>query len=188
MTIPFYTENIIEPLQQMLYDADTNGKWQPIIDYCEPLIESTEDDGVILCYTFALMEQALAIHVDDVEKTANECLGLLKRLKHTTGGTDHWKRMLKRCIKEAKRMESDVDSLLKKPIAELTSKEKSTLVYNLAQKGGVENYRLAAQFHKELIEIHKGDHDESYHYGNYISTNISKNCFACTYCNSVLWG
>jgi hypothetical protein len=79
LTIPFYTLNIYEPLQQMLSDADMSGEWQPIIDYCEPLIKTTEDDGVLLCYSFALMEQAMAIHEDDVEKTGNYCLELLKR-------------------------------------------------------------------------------------------------------------
>jgi hypothetical protein len=134
MTIPFYTLNIHEPLQQMLYDADNNGKWQAIIDYCKPLIEITEDDGVLLCYSFALMEQALAIHVDDVETTANQCLELLKRLKHTYGGTDHWKRMLRRIIRTAKDLKKKENDLLEIPYENLSTSDKSKLAYNLVKK------------------------------------------------------
>jgi tetratricopeptide (TPR) repeat protein len=168
MTIPFYTLNIHEPLQQMLYDADDSGEWGFIIAYCEPLIGTTDDDGVILCYTFALMEEAMAIHVDDVEATAIRCLDLLKKLKHTYGGTDHWKRMIKREIKNAKAFKQYDKTLLKIPYDNLTAKEKSKLAYNLAQKGGIENFKKAADMYKELIELNKDNHDESYHYGNYI--------------------
>jgi tetratricopeptide (TPR) repeat protein len=175
MTIPFYTENIQQPLQQMLYDADANVNWSAIIQYCEPLIDTAEDDGVILCYTFALMEEALAIHVDDVESTSKYCLELLRKLKHTYGGTDHWKRMINRHIKEANKLKQAENALLKKPISTLSKSEKSKLAYNLSDKGGIENYKIAAELHKELIELNKGNDDESYHYANYISCLYQSN-------------
>jgi hypothetical protein len=168
MTIPFYTEEIHEPLKQMLYNADNNGEWQAIIDYCEPLIENTNDDNVILCYTFAIMEQALAIHIDDVAETGKYCLELLKRLNHTFGGTDHLKRMIKKQIGLSKSITKKYNKLMDKPLANLSTKEKEKLAYNLAEKGGVENYRICAQLHLELMELNKDNHDESYHYGNYI--------------------
>jgi hypothetical protein len=168
MTIPFYTLNIHEPLQQMLYDADNNGEWQSIIDYCEPLIETAEDDGVILCYSFALMEQALAIHVDDVEKTGNYCLELLKRLKHTYGGTDHLKRMIKRLIRDDKDIRKKENDLLKIPYETLTASEKTKLAYNLQVKDGVENNKRAAEIHLDLIEIKKENANSYYHLANYV--------------------
>jgi hypothetical protein len=168
MTIPFYTLNIHEPLQQMLYDADNSGEWQAIIDYCEPLIETTEDDGVLLCYSFALLEQAMAIHVDDVEKTGNYCLELLKRLKHTYGGTDHLKRMIKRIIKADKDLKKKENDLVNISYEKLTTSEKSKLAYNLQEKAGIENNKRAAEIHLELMEIKKLTSDSYYHFGNYI--------------------
>jgi hypothetical protein len=159
MTIPFYTLNIHQPLQQMLTDADINGEWKAIIDYCEPLIETTNDDGVLLCYSFALIEQALTIYVDDVEKTGNYCLELLKRLKHTSGGTDHLKRMIRQQIRMAKDLKKKENDLLKIPYEKLNKSEKSKLAYNLA----------------ELIELNKDNHDESFHYGNYIKNLYKSN-------------
>jgi hypothetical protein len=167
VTIPFYTLNIHEPLQQMLYDADNSGEWQAIIDYCEPLIETTEDDGVLLCYSFALMEQALAIHLDDVEKTGNYCLELLKKLKHTYGGTDHLKRMIKRIIRVDKDLKSQENKLVNLPYESLTLSEKTKLAYNLQGKG-VENEKRAAEIHLELMETKKDLGDSYYHHGNYI--------------------
>jgi hypothetical protein len=167
VTIPFYTLNIHEPLQQMLYDADNSGEWQAIIDYCEPLIETTEDDGVLLCYSFALMEQAMTIHVDDVEKKGNYCLGLLKRLKHTYGGTDHLKRMIKRLIRTAKDLKNKENRLANLPYESLTLSEKTKLAYNL-QGTSIENEKRAAEIHLELMEIKKPTSDSYYHFGNYI--------------------
>jgi hypothetical protein len=167
MTIPFYTLNIHEPLQQMLYDADNSGEWQAIIDYCEPLIETTEDDGVLLCYTFALMEQAMAIHVDDVEKTGNYCLELLKRLKHTYGGTDHLKRMIKRLIRADKDLKNKENKLANLLYESLTLSEKTKLAYNL-QGTSEENNKRAAEIHLELMEIKNHTGDSYYHFGNYI--------------------
>jgi hypothetical protein len=167
MTIPFYTLNIHEPLQQMLYDADNSGEWQAILDYCEPLIETTEDDGVLLCYCFALMEQTMAIHVDDVEKTGIYCLELLKRLKHTYGGTDHFKRMIKRLIKVNKDLKKKENKLANSPYESLTLSEKTKLAYNL-QGTGIENEKRAAEIHLELMEIKKPTSDSYYHFGNYI--------------------
>jgi hypothetical protein len=167
MTIPFYTLNIHEPLQQMLYDADNNGEWQAIIDYCEPIIETTEDDGVLLCYTFALLEQAIIIHVDDVEKTGNYCLELLKRLKHTYGGTDHLKRMIKRLIRADKNLKNKENKLANLPYESLTLSEKTKLAYNL-QGTSIENEKRAAEIHLELMEIKKPTSDSYYHFGNYI--------------------
>jgi hypothetical protein len=167
MTIPFYTLNIHEPLQQILYDADNNGEWQAIIDYCEPLIETTEDDGVLLCYSFALMEQAIAIHVDDVEKTGNYCLELLKRLKHTYGGTDHLKRMIKRLIRADKNLKNKENKLANLPYESLTLSEKTKLAYNL-QGTGIENEKRAAEIHLELMKKKKTTGDSYYHFGNYI--------------------
>jgi hypothetical protein len=167
VTIPFYTLNIHEPLQQMLYDADNSGEWQAIIDYCEPLIETTEDDGVLLCYTFALMEQAMAIHVDDVEKTGNYCLELLKRLKHTYGGTEHLKRMIKRLIRADKDLKNKENKLANLPYESLTLSEKTKLAYNL-QGTSSENEKRAAEIHLELMEIKKPTSDSYYHFGNYI--------------------
>jgi hypothetical protein len=167
MTIPFYTENINQPLQKMLYDADKSGEWQAIIDYCEPLIETTEDDSVLLCYSFALMEQAMAIHVDDVEKTGNYCLELLKRLKHTYGGTDHLKRMIKRIIRVDKDLKNKENKLANLPYESLTLSEKTKLAYNL-QGTSEENNKRAAQIHLELMEIKNPTGDSYYHFGNYI--------------------
>jgi hypothetical protein len=168
MTIPFYTLNIHEPLQQMLSDADNSGEWQAIIDYCEPLIETTEDDGVILCYSFALMEQALAIHVDDVEKTGNYCLVLLKRLKHTYGGTDHLKRMIRRLIRADKDLKKKENDLFKVPYEKLNASEKTKLAYNLQVKDGIENNKRAAEIHFELIQIKQANADSYYHSANYV--------------------
>jgi hypothetical protein len=168
VTIPFYTLNIHQPLQQMLDDADMNGEWQAIIDYCEPLIETTEDDGVLLCYSFALMEQALAIHVNDVEKTGNYCLELLKKLRHTYGGTDHLKVMIRRQLRAAKNLKKKEKDLLKIPYEKLTTSEKSKFAYNLQGKSGIENNKRAAGIHLELMEIKKTTSDSYYHFGNYI--------------------
>jgi hypothetical protein len=168
MTIPFYTLNIHEPLQQMLYDADNSGEWQAIIDYCEPLIETTEDDGVLLCFSFALLEQAMAINVDDVEKTGNYCLELLKRLKHTYGGTDHLKRMIKRLIRADKDLKNKENKLANLPYESLTLSEKTKLAYNL-QGTSSENEKRAAEIHLELMEIKKPTSSDSYyHFCNYI--------------------
>jgi hypothetical protein len=175
MTIPFYTGNIHQPLQQLLSDADNNGDFQPVLDYCEPLIETTEEDGVILCYSFALMEQAMAIHVDDVEKTANQCLELLKRLKHTYGGTDHFKRMIRREIRKAKDLKKQENDLLKISYENLTLSEKTTLAYNLQNKGGVENNKRAAEIHKELILLKEQNADSYYHSGQYIISLYNSN-------------
>jgi hypothetical protein len=177
MTIPFYTGNIHQPLQQLLSDADNNGDFQPVLDYCEPLIETTEDDGVILCYNFALMEQAMAIHVDDVEETANKCLELLKRLKHTYGGTYHFKRMIQREIRKAKDLKKQDNDLLKIPYENLTPSDKTKLAYNLQNKGGVGNNKRAAAIHKELIEI-KQDAEKYYHIGQYITSLYNSNQLA----------
>jgi hypothetical protein len=177
MTIPFYTGNIHQPLQQLLSDADNIGDFQPVIDYCKPLIETTENDGVILCYSFALMEQPMAIHVDDVEATANQCLELLKRLKHTYGGTDHWKRMLRRIIRTAKDLKRKENELLKIPYQNLSTSDKSKLAYNLAEKAGIENYKRAAEIHKELIGI-KQDAEKYYHIGQYIICLYNSNQIA----------
>lgn len=168
MTIPFYTLSIHQPLQQMLADADNIGEWQPVINYCEPLIETTTDDGVILCYTFATMEQAMAIHIDAVESTANNCLVILKRLQHTYGGTDHWKRMLKRIIRKAKDLQKQENDLLKIPYENLTPSDKTKLAYNLQNKGGIENNKRAAEIHKELIAIKEQNADSYYHTGQCI--------------------
>jgi hypothetical protein len=168
VTIPFYTLNIHEPLQQMLSDADNSGEWQAIIDYCEPLIETTEDDGVILCYSFALMEQALAIHVDDVEKTGHYCLVLLKRLKHTYGGTDHLKRMIRRLIRADKDLKKKENDLFKVPYEKLNASEKTKLAYNLQVKDGIENNKRAAEIHLELIQIKQANADSYYHSANYV--------------------
>lgn len=167
MTIPFYTQNIHQPLQQMLSDADMSGEWQHIIDYCEPLIETTEDDGVLLCYSFALMEQAVAIYVDDVEKTGNYCLGLLKRLKHTYGGTDHLKRMIKRLIRADKDLKNKENRLANLPYESLTLSEKTKLAYNL-QGTSIKNEKRAAEIHLELMKKKKPTGDSYYHFGNYI--------------------
>jgi hypothetical protein len=167
MTIPFYTLNIHEPLQQMLYDADNSGEWQAIINYCEPLIETTEDDGVLLCYSFALLEQAMAINVDDVEKTGNYCLELLKKLKHTYGGTDHLKRMINRLIRVDKDLKNKENKLANLPYESLTLSEKTKLAYNL-QGTSSENEKRAAEIHLELMEIKKPTSDSYYHFGNYI--------------------
>jgi hypothetical protein len=167
MTIPFYTLEIHQPLQQILYDADNNGNWEKLIEYCEPLL-TEEADEVILCYTFGIMNQAMQIHVDDVASIGNTCLALLKKLKHTYGGTDHWKRMIKRLIKESKLVKDKENSLSKKPYETLTEKEKAKWAYNLAEKGGVENCRLAAEAHLDLIELRKDKDSEPYHMGMYI--------------------
>jgi hypothetical protein len=167
MTIPFYTLNIHEPLQQMLYDADNSGEWQAIINYCEPIIETTEEDGVILCYTFALIEQAKAIHIDDVEQTGIYCLELLKRLKHTTGGTDHWTRMIKKLLRADKDLKNKENRLTNVPYESLTLSEKTKLAYNLQGKG-VENEKRAAEIHWDLYEMKKHTAESYYHLGNYI--------------------
>jgi hypothetical protein len=168
MTIPFYTGNIHEPLQQMIQEADNNGDFQPVLDYCEPLIDTTQDDGVLLCYTFALMETALAIHVDDVEETGNNCLKNLERLQHLYGGTDAWKKTIKKIIRVAKNRKKGERQILSKPIEDLTTKEKVNLAYQLAEKGGIENNAKAALLHLELMQKNENVSDEPYHYGQYI--------------------
>jgi hypothetical protein len=168
MTISFYTKNIPEPLQQMLYDADSSGNFQPVIDYCEPLIESTTDDGVLLCYTFALMENALAFHVDDVTETGKKCLELLKKLQHTYGGTHHLKVQIKRGLKKAIYSKNASKQILAKPIDALTTKEKANLARQLADIGGVENNAKAALLHLDLMQKNENITDEPYHYGSYI--------------------
>jgi hypothetical protein len=168
MTIPFYTGNIHEPLQQMIHDADNNGDFQPVLDYCEPLIDTTQEDGILLCYTFALMETALAIHVDDVEETGKKCLEILERLQHHYGGTDAWKKTIKKIIREAKERNKGDRQILAKPIELLTTREKVNLAYQLAEKGGVENNAKAALLHQELMQKNEHPLDEPYHYGQYI--------------------
>jgi hypothetical protein len=166
MTIPFYTGNIPQPLQQYLLNADNDGNWQTVINYCAPLIETTMDDGVILSYSFALMEEALAIYVDDVEETAEKCLALHKRLQHNYGGTHHWKRMLKRIITDAKKLKIQVNNLLNIPFENLTTKQKSKLAYHLQDIGGIENIKRAAELHLDLIKIQNAE--TYYHTGQYI--------------------
>lgn len=166
MVISFYTGNICEPLSQMLSDADNNGNFQTVIDYCEPLIGTTEDDGVILCYTYALMENALAVHVDDVEAIGKQCLELLKRVKHTYGGTDHLKVQIKRAIRQAKLYKDAGKELLVKPLDQLSTKEKSKVAYQLAEKGGINNYKQAALIHANLMR--EDNLEVPYHYGQYV--------------------
>jgi hypothetical protein len=178
MTIPFYTLNIHEPLQQMLNTADDAGEWQPVLDYCEPFIETTTDDGVILCYTFALLQQAVSIHVDDVAETCDTCLTLLKRLQHTYGGTDHFKRMIKRVQRAAKQIHQKENNLLLKDYTTLSASDKSKLAYNLTSKGGVENCKRAAEIHFDLIELNKDTHDMEFHHGQYIVNLYKSNQLA----------
>jgi hypothetical protein len=113
------------------------------------------------------MEQALAIYVDDVQTTANQCLELLKRLKHTYGGTDHWKRMLRRIIRTAKDLKNKENRLANLPYESLTLSEKTKLAYNL-QGTSIENEKRAAEIHLELMEIKKPTSDSYYHFGNYV--------------------
>jgi hypothetical protein len=168
MTIPFYTANIIEPLQSLLNTADADGNFEPVINFCEPLIETTTDDGVILCYTFAIMEQAMAVHVDDVKSTANKCLALLKRLQHEYGGTHHWRVMLKRIIKEDKRRNQEVDNLSTLDYSTLSYAQKSKLAYNLQDKKDIENITKAVEIHKDLINHPDNNVNSYYHLGQYI--------------------
>jgi hypothetical protein len=168
MTIPFYTENIIEPLQSLLKTADADGNFEPIIDFCTPLIPTTTDDGVILCYTFALMEQAMAIHVDDITSTGNRCLTLLKRIQHEYGGTSHWRVMIKRILKEDKRRKQEVDNLSNIDYSTLSYSQKSKLAYNLQDKNTLEANTKAAAIHKELVDHKDNNQNSYYHLGQYI--------------------
>jgi hypothetical protein len=169
MTIPFYTLNIIQPLQQMLSDADNSGVWTDVIAYCEPLIETTTDDGVILCYTFALMEEAMAVHVDDITSTGNRCLEMLKRIQQEYGGTSHWRIMIKRIIKEDKRRKQDEDNLSTLDYSTMSYSQKSKLAYNLQDKKSIESITQACEIHKELIHHPDNNANSYYHLGQYIA-------------------
>jgi hypothetical protein len=168
MTIPFYTGDLKEPLNSLLSKADNDGNFQPVLDFCEPLIGTTEDDGVILCYTFGLMEQAMVIHIDDVTSTAENCLVLLKRLKHEYGGTDHWRRMLRRMIKEDKNRKKEENDLGKLDYKTLNYPQKSKLAYNLQDKNTIESITKACAIHKELINHPDNNLNSHYHLGQYI--------------------
>lgn len=133
-------------------EADNYGDFQPVIDYCKPLIETTADDNVLLCYTFALMENAISIHVDEVEATGKKCLEILKRIKHTTGGKDPWQRTIKKILRRAKDRYKVEKQILSKPIETLTTNEKSKLAFQLCEKGGAENFAKAALLHLELMQ------------------------------------
>lgn len=152
MEFPFDIKKLNKNLQEILNVERGKINWTLLVQLSKKERENDSSNvDLNFCYAYALFNESLNIHIDDLKETIEVCKKLINNFDLDTNSKIEFKNQLEKTLELVISKEKEVEILNSINLDSLSLKEMKELAFSLSDKGGVENYRKSAIIYGNLF-------------------------------------